>query len=225
MTRVTPLPRELAKLTRSLGSSVAAPRSSQLLSNSSRAGAARVRKDLENGTVDMLPASERSMTTAHRPSPQPTPNPARTIPLMQSFHSTPTATARSDISTIDFAFLPSLADSSPSADSFAQVRVPLLPDNFAPERPPAIFAPELQGDVPLPRSEIIVMAADPASVSAVSALTEVEGMGPDGVELRFDFESRAPAEAEGEYAGGMLTDLWKGLVEDVLGGQKSRPAF
>lgn len=55
MTRVTPLPRDLAKLTRSLGSTVAAPRNSQLLKSRSIAG--KLRKELENGIAD-VPASE-----------------------------------------------------------------------------------------------------------------------------------------------------------------------
>lgn len=61
MTRVTPLPRELAKLTRSLGNSIAAPRNSQLLVNSgARAVAAKlqVRKELENAA--QVPAFEVS---------------------------------------------------------------------------------------------------------------------------------------------------------------------
>ncbi|KAJ4404549.1 hypothetical protein N0V82_010478, partial [Gnomoniopsis sp. IMI 355080] len=55
MTRVTPLPRQIANLTRSLGSTVAAPRNSQLLN--SRSIAAKVRKELEHGIAD-VPASE-----------------------------------------------------------------------------------------------------------------------------------------------------------------------
>lgn len=162
------------------------------------------------------------MTTTHRPNatPAPLPKPSRTIPLMQSFHTTQAPSARADTSTIDYAFLPALTDPPPAAEYVG--RVPLLPDNFAPERAADMFAPEA-ADEPLPASEIVVMAADPASVAAVSALTEVEGMGPDGVELRFDFGGRDSG-AEGEYAGGMLKDLWTGIVDDVIGGQK-RPAF
>lgn len=57
MTRVTPLPRDLAKLTRSLGSTVAAPRNSQLLNSGSRTIAAKLRKELEHGIAE-VPASE-----------------------------------------------------------------------------------------------------------------------------------------------------------------------
>lgn len=125
---------------------------------------------------------------------------------MQAFHTTPSTPAQADPSTIDYAFLPNLAAAPPPADPFVG-RVPLLPDNFAPLRAalPTIFPPEA-ADEPALRPEIVVMAADPASVSAVSALTEVEGMSPDGIELSF-VHSRAAVAAQEAYAGGMLRGL------------------
>lgn len=158
------------------------------------------------------------MTTTHRPTPTPLPSPHRTnIPLMQSFHNTATPRARADTSTIDFAFLPALSEPLPS--SSPALRYPLLPDNFAASAasaPAALFAPEAV-DAPLAAPQILVL--DPEA-DVVSALSEVEGMGPDGVELRFGEMARGggeEGEEGGEYAGGMLTDLWKGLVDDVLG--------
>ncbi|CAN8106140.1 unnamed protein product [Discula destructiva] len=231
MTRVTPLPRELAKLTRSMGSTISTPRTSQLLVNSgARAVAAKLqlRKELENApNAAQVPASERTLTTAHRPTSVPIPNPHRNnVPLMQGFHTTQPRPARSDESTIDFAFLPTdLESASPSTASPA-LRYPLLPDSFASSGETlgaALFAPEAV-DAPLRAPEIVVLAADPAAVNVVSALSEVEGMGPDGVELRFGSWQHGGEEGgEGEeYAGGMLTGLWKGLVDDVLnvGGAK-----
>lgn len=297
MTRVTPLPRDLAKLTRSLGSTVAAPRNSQLLK--SRSIAAKLRKELENGIAD-VPASEvcttylhpsppsrypdqtfgfrgisvtlslapidsclsapgvyqptrplspvcppsctpqlldlypkltplqRTLTTSHRPS-HPMPSSTRTIPLMQSFHTTQKPFARADTSTIDFAFLPAL-DNPSLADNLtaAALRMPLLPDNVETERAPTLFAPEAI-DEPLKAPEIVVMAADPSVVNVVSALSEVEGMGPDGIELRFGFGrgggGAGQEEAGEEFAGGMLKGLWNGLVDDVLGAPKGKVAL
>lgn len=71
------------------------------------------------------------------------------------------------------------------------------------------------------------MAADPSRVHAVSALSEVEGMGPDGVELSFAHEYPVRGTSEGQqYAGGMLTNMWKGLVDDVFGAaDKAKPAL
>lgn len=136
-----------------------------------------------------------------------------------AFHTTHRAAARSDQSTIDFAFLPELDLPAPSAQSVA-LRYPLLPDNFAEVRAPTLFAPEAV-DPPLRAPEIVVL--DPAA-DVVSALSEVEGMGPDGVELRW-FGGEEQQESAAEYAGGMLTDLWKGLVDDLSGGAKGKLAI
>lgn len=154
----------------------------------------------------------------------PLPNPSRTIPLMQAFHTTHQTRAQSDIPTIDCAFLPKLFEEAATLSS--SIRIPLLPDNFHPDRAPTLFAPEV-ADEPLRQPEIV--AADPLNVNAVSALTEVEGMSPDGVELKFahdfgDVAGERAAAGEG-YAGGMLTGLWKGLVDDVMGSGKMKPAL
>lgn len=143
---------------------------------------------------------------------------------MQAFHTTPSTPAQADPSTIDFAFLPDLSVAAPSTHFVG--RVPLLPDNFAPSRDtlPTIFAPEA-ADEPALMPEIVVVAADPANVSTVSALTEVEGMSPDGVELSFVHDRASSSSSTQPYAGGMLTGLWKGLVEDLSGGAKTSPAL
>lgn len=73
------------------------------------------------------------------------------------------------------------------------------------------------------------MAADPAAVNVVSALSEVEGMGPDGIELRFGFGrgggGAGEEDSREEFAGGMLKGLWNGLVDDVLGAPKGKVAL
>lgn len=146
---------------------------------------------------------------------------------MSSFHTTPASNAQADTSTIDFAFLPSFESLNPrsNVDPFAQVRVPLLPDNSVADHRP-LHPPEAL-DAPLAQPQIIIMAADPTRVSAVSMLSEVEGMSPDGVELSFAHDNwgRRPAE-EQQYAGGMLKTLWDDLVDDVFGEkQKMKPAL
>lgn len=144
---------------------------------------------------------------------------------MQSFHTTPASShvhVQAGPSTIDHAFLPSFESLYPSAsavDPFAHVRVPLLPDltnqssasaGLVQGRP--LHPPETP-DAPLAPPQIIIMAADPTRVNAVSMLSEVEGMSPDGVELSFAHDNwgRRPATAEEEhqrqYAGGMLRAL------------------
>ncbi|ROV99568.1 hypothetical protein VPNG_07705 [Cytospora leucostoma] len=231
MTRVT-APREIARLTRSLSTTAAAPRASRLSNNVSNTAASWVRKELEGDA----PSSEhRTITTHHRPGTTLTPNPNRIIPLMQGFHTTHTRsqTIQANPSALDFAVLPGVdllfARSNNSAAAAAAdddvlpsaIRVPLLPDNFAPARSATVgHVPEVP-DAPLSDPEIVVLAADPGRVNAVSALTEVEGMGPDGVELRFVHGFPAAAaggEGAGEYAGGVLKGIWKGLLDSVSGG-------
>lgn len=146
----------------------------------------------------------RHLTTrsANRPHPPP-----RHVRLMQPFTSSAARPAQSDPSSIDFAVMPSRESlEAAEIDPFSRLRVPLLPDNYL-----ARNAPEV-ADAPLPMPEISVIAAHPENVATISALTEVEGMGVDGVELRFAHDEPAP-----EREPGMLTDLWKGLVEDVFG--------
>lgn len=230
MTRVT-APREIARLTRALSTTAAAPRPSRLPTNLSRTAASRVRRELEQQDA---PAAERTITTSHRPV-VPAPSPSRVIPLMQGFHTTQQARPLQTPPhhPIDLAVLPGpdlLFAAAPSSSGEPIIRVPLLPDNFAPARSPTVgHAPEVP-DAPLAAPEIVVMAADPATVNAVSPLSEVEGMGPDGVELMFVHDYSAGAgrqggrrvEGEGQVAGGMLRGLWNGIVDDVLGGARAK---
>lgn len=151
---------------------------------------------------------------------------------MQGFHTTHARPAQAaapaaDPSALDFAVLPGAEDLLPSPPSssaaYSTIRVPLLPDNFAPARSATLgHGPEVP-DAPLPGPEIVVLAADPGRADAVSALTEVEGMGPDGAELRFAHGGGAGGgggeEGAGEeYAGGVLRGIWKGLLDGVVGG-------
>jgi hypothetical protein len=76
-------------------------------------------------------------------------------------------------------------------------------------------------DAPLPEPEIVVIAANPENVQP-AALTEVEGMGVDGVELGFAHFDNA---AETSREPGMLTDLWKGLMDDIFGAPQNKLAM
>ncbi|EOO02777.1 hypothetical protein UCRPA7_1712 [Phaeoacremonium minimum UCRPA7] len=218
MTRVTA---PIAKLTRSLSTTASAPRPSHLL-NASKTASARVRQELEqtvDGRSSDTSSTTRGITTSHRPVPSPT----RTIPLMQTFHSSPGQSARLDTSSIDYAVLPSTAQlygDNAAADSFARMRVPLLPDNYNPDRSHLVAE---EPDAPLAEPEIRIVAADPAKVLP-AALTEVEGFGVDGVELKWAHEAEPAAGAQ-HAEGGMLRDLWKGLVDDVFGENKAKPAL
>lgn len=135
---------------------------------------------------------------------------------MQSFRTT-APRASIDLSpaasTIDCTVLPPpSALFTPTAEP--TMRVPILPDTVVPASQRVIET----ADPPVPAPEILVVAADPSRV-APSALTEVGGMGVDGVELRWVHE----AEPEAAPEQGMLRDLWGGLVDDVFG-EKPKPS-
>lgn len=123
---------------------------------------------------------------------------------MQTFSSTATASATAK-SVDSIVFPGSAAFKGASQDPFSNLRVPLLPDNVAFQHAPEPAAS------PVTTPEISIVAANPDLVSP-AALTEIEGMGVDGVELKFIHDGE-PAERE----PGMLTGLWNGLVDDVLG--------
>lgn len=132
---------------------------------------------------------------------------------MQGFRTSAPKPARALHPTIDTTRFPDLSALDPVSDPYANIRVPLLPDNATPG-PGARRMPEAV-DAPVLRAEISVVAARP-EVVLPAALTEVEGMGVDGVELRFAHDLHRAGE-EGEVGGGMIRDIWKGMVDDVLG--------
>lgn len=134
---------------------------------------------------------------------------------MQTFRTSAPRPAAAGPRTIDSTVLPLAWTLDPPAVE-PSLRIPLLPDTVY-ETSAATRLPEA-ADPPLAAPEILVIAADPSQV-APSALTEVDGMGVDGVELRFVHE----ADPEPAPAQGMLRDLWGGLVDDVFG-EKAKPA-
>ncbi|KAI8633717.1 hypothetical protein F5Y19DRAFT_470962 [Xylariaceae sp. FL1651] len=143
--------------------------------------------------------------SSHLPYPQ-----SRKLRLMQTFSSSATAADAATRGVDNIVFPGSAAlEGAATKDPFAQLRVPLLPDNFLVQHTPETV------DGPIATSEISIVAANPDVVSP-SALTEIEGMGMDGVELKFVHE-----EETAEQEQGMLTDLWRGLVDDMFG-EKSK---
>ncbi|XXH03581.1 hypothetical protein Hte_009986 [Hypoxylon texense] len=197
-----------SKLVRSISTTAAAsvPKSSTLLTTSKSAA------PLSRKYADLL--KERNIDPDHprhlytRSSNRPHP-PPRTMRLMQTFTSSAPRDAANAVTMDNIVFPGSASLVGSSSDPFAHLRVPLLPDSFATHQTPEAT------DGPVAPAQISIVAANPELVSP-SALTEVEGMGIDGVELKFVHEGE---EAKAEQEQGMLTDLWKGLVDDVLGGR------
>jgi hypothetical protein len=191
--------------------SPAVPKSTTLLT-SSKTTAPLMRKYaelLKERNIDSEGSQHpRSLYTrsANRPHPAP-----KRMRLMQTFTTSAPRTAERKRSTMDFAVLPGASSLEGEAmDPYAHIRVPLLPDNFM-----AHNAPEAL-DEPSPMPEINIVAANPELVS-VSALTEVEGMTMDGVELKFAHSESAP-----ESEPSMITNMWQGLMADVFGDGKKK---
>ncbi|KAK3377916.1 hypothetical protein B0H63DRAFT_230163 [Podospora didyma] len=214
----------VSKFTRSISSTAWSSRPSNLLNNGTKSAASnnngsRKRQTRKAVVVEEPSDYSTSAATPHRPT-----VPSRTIPLMQGFRTSAPSPSSSHAHTrVDFCKLPDLHTPPPSTD---YMRVPLLPDNATP--PTWSRAPEAV-DAPLPKPEILVVAANPELVLP-SALTEVEGMGVDGVELKFahELDNSNTQNYQGvDVQGGMIRDLWKGLMDDVFGadqkGKKGEP--
>ncbi|ODA80666.1 hypothetical protein RJ55_03625 [Drechmeria coniospora] len=153
----------------------------------------------------------RKLTTTHRPTPQPS-LANRTKPLMQTFHTTSHVTMSSTAGHIDSAVFPPLPDPAGPGSSTVWPRVPLLPDNYSAAHGPSAC------DMSVRLPEISIVAANPENVVPGTPLSEVQGISLDGIELKFvheDRQSQAAKELD-EGSGGMIRDLWKGMVEDVL---------
>ncbi|KAK0754687.1 hypothetical protein B0T18DRAFT_386525 [Schizothecium vesticola] len=210
----------VSKFTRSISTTAPIARPSHLLhAATAQAGRKRHAAPADDAEASASTRLHSTSTSPHRP----TLAPATTIPLMQGFRTSAPKPARAEPPTMDAMRFPDLsALDADAVDPYAHIRVPLLPDNATPapwaRRPEAV-------DAPLPRPVISVVAARP-EVVLPAALTEVEGMGVDGVELRFAHDlHRGQAEHRlEEGGGGMIRDIWKGMVEDVFGAEGKKAA-
>ncbi|KAL2023768.1 hypothetical protein VTK56DRAFT_1035 [Thermocarpiscus australiensis] len=223
----------VSKLTRCFSTTPSIARPTQLLNNAPKASAGGSKKRQVKAAAiasedagDPQHRHHSTSTTTSTPPHRPVPLPAgarRPIPFMQTFHHSAPKPAAPPLPTVDRAVLPNLADvegaSSSLYDPYAHIRVPLLPDNASP--PAGLRQPEA-ADAPLPRPEILVVSPPGPAQVAPAPLTEAEGMGigVDGVELKFAHLLGREEGEEGGYelGGGMIRDLWKGLMDDVFGG-------
>jgi hypothetical protein len=140
---------------------------------------------------------------------------------MQGFRTSAPAQAAHDTSTIDFFFFPEIPPEAPK-NPFAKLRVPLLPDNYNPDRSPDSAHAAESLDEAVPRPEILIVASHPEDVAA-AAMTEV--VGNDGMELPLDELTKSFKHDEGEAKEpGVLKELWSGLVDDLFGPKKPKTA-
>ena len=142
----------------------------------------------------------------------------KTIPLMQGFRTSAPTQAAHDSSTIDSFTFPEVPD-EPPLNPFARLRVPLLPDNYSPDRSANSVHAAEAFDAPLAKPEIHIVAAHPEHV-APAALSEV--VGNDGVDvdlssLTKEFNTK-PLEVLEDP--GVFKELFNGMIDDIFGAKK-----
>ncbi|PHH62971.1 hypothetical protein CDD81_6396 [Ophiocordyceps australis] len=209
MSRITA---PVIKLGRALGAS-----QSPLLDSSAHvAGASLMPKYAEllgNRRTSEYYDSSRTMTTTHRPTPQPS-IVNRPRPIMQTFHSSTVSSMQlhhAPSTNLDAALLPSMGRLFVSSRPDDALRVPLLPDNYG------AVHDSLDSDVSSDTPTITIIAADPDNVLPAAPLSGIEAIGLDGVDLKFAHETPDRNSSQEQQSQGMIRDLWKGMVEDILG--------
>jgi hypothetical protein len=140
---------------------------------------------------------------------------------MQGFTTSAPKQVRGDTSTIESFVLPDIS-MGPPTNPFEKLRVPLLPDNYHPNRSADSFHAAEELDAPMPRSEISIIAAHPDNVLA-AAMSEVvgnDGLDVDISQLTSGFSDHLPTQVK---EPGALKELWTGIVDDILGAAKQNP--
>jgi hypothetical protein len=139
---------------------------------------------------------------------------------MQTFHTTPPSLAARDSSTIDFFTFPT-PPAPPPSNPFAALRVPLLPDNYTPDR--SAHSPHAAEtlDTAVAAPEILIVAGHPDQVvpAALSEVVGNEGLDVDLGSLTAGFEALEEKVVEGTDG---LRELWSGFVDDVFGVEEKR---
>jgi len=139
---------------------------------------------------------------------------------VRHFNTSRTLKAVNDTSTIDFAFMPELAD--PDNMETTMVRVPIIPTNFSPPRT-GVHAPEAE--------ETVVMKPQISAMSADSVFLPMAEMS-DGHSLNIDFHAMADKVAfslrrmkvPAEEQAGLMKRIWSDMVDDMLGNKKPATA-
>lgn len=129
---------------------------------------------------------------------------------MQGFRtSAPPPSPIPTTSTMDFITLPP-APAEPPLNPFSRLRVPLLPDNYAPDRSASSAHAVEQGDAAVAGPEIHVVSHGAGTVAALS-----EVVGNEAEERAWGREFVEEGSRKGEP--GVLRELWGGIVEDLFG--------
>ncbi|KAI0470714.1 hypothetical protein GGR56DRAFT_141981 [Xylariaceae sp. FL0804] len=228
--RLTAPASKLARRSISTTTSAAVPMSATRLAGSSAAAPLSVKYAdlLKERSPEVDHPRHLTTQSANRPHPPP-----RTLRLMQTFSSSSSSSSSSvsgpdfSAASVDNIVLPgnvAALNDEVNEDPFAHFRMPLLPDGFATQHGAAV-ASDAPAIITTPEINVVASNADPrrelvddgGESFPVAALSEIEGMGVDGVELKFVHDAAADAEPEQS----MLTNIWQGL-DSALGGGRDK---
>lgn len=144
---------------------------------------------------------------------------------MHSIHTTQSVRAH-DSSTIDYAYMPQFKLEESSHPEV--LRIPLLPDNNSPLRNGEVRGESVESVI---RPEISTVSADSTHIDSPSAISEVTDN--HSIELDpYDLTSKVTAAAakmaqvpaENFKEPGLVTEVWNGFLDDLLGGKKHSKA-
>jgi len=171
---------------------------------------------------DLVNSQGFHTTAGHRPTASQLPQIYRTIPMMQGFKSSASVRAPRDNSTIDFFFFPQI-EPAPPINPFEKLRVPLLPDNYNPDRSPGSPNAIETFEARLPNDEVI-MASHPEQIMPAT-MSEVVGNDELDLDAKIDELTEGLSSRIAELKEpGMLRELWGSVLDDILG-PKSKTAI
>jgi len=141
---------------------------------------------------------------------------------MQGFRTSAPKQAAHDTSTIDFFTFPEIPE-APPANPFSRLRVPLLPDNYTPDRSANSAHAVETLDTAIPTQEIHIIASHPENVqpAAMSEVVGNDGIDVDIGQLTAGFSNTPLMDLK---EPGVLKELWSGLVDDVFGAKAAPKA-
>ena len=137
---------------------------------------------------------------------------------MQGFRTSAPTQAAHDTSTIDFFTFPEIPP-EPPLNPYARMRVPLLPDNYTPDRSVNSAHAAESFDAPVAKPEIHIVAGHPERVAPV-AMSEVSH---DGMETSLGELTKGFTEAVETVVKepGIVRELFSGMVDDIFGSKKA----
>ncbi|KAK3673700.1 hypothetical protein LTR78_006253 [Recurvomyces mirabilis] len=167
-------------------------------------------------------ANSRAFSTAVEQAKRPSAESKDAPTPTRHFNTSRTLKAVKDTSTIDFAYFPHVDPDTP-LDDYSQMRVPIIPTNYTPNRTGA-HAPE-QETIVVFKPQINTMSADAVYLPMAADLRD-----NDNDTVNIDFHAMADKVANNirrmkvpvEEQAGMMKQLWNEMVDDMLGASQKK---